>query len=335
MFLHGIAGIGKSELAKAYAVQYKKEYTNIIFIHYSGSLYNDVLNMDFSDDLPDEPPKKKFHRHNLFLKSLKSDSLIIVDNFNVTAADDDMLSAILNKYRCRILFTSRSHWDRKPAHELSEIEDTEDLFHIVSTFFDEAEAYREIVLDIIETTHRHTFAVELTARLLAHGILSPDELLTKLQQEKAALSSTDMILSEKDGRNSRQTYHEHIRLLFSLFKLSDEAQYIMRNMAFAPAAGISARLFAKWLDLPDMNDINELTAAGFIKESPGYTLALHPMIQEVMIAALDPSVSDCRTLMNVIRELCLRHGDSVPYYKTVFGVAENISELSGSHQHGG
>ena len=29
-FLHGIAGIGKSELAKAYAKQHRKEYTNVL-----------------------------------------------------------------------------------------------------------------------------------------------------------------------------------------------------------------------------------------------------------------------------------------------------------------
>ena len=38
VFLSGIAGIGKSELAKAYALQYKKEYTNILYLTYSGDL---------------------------------------------------------------------------------------------------------------------------------------------------------------------------------------------------------------------------------------------------------------------------------------------------------
>lgn len=31
VFLCGIAGIGKSELAKAYAKHYKKHYTNILY----------------------------------------------------------------------------------------------------------------------------------------------------------------------------------------------------------------------------------------------------------------------------------------------------------------
>ena len=38
VFLQGIPGIGKSELAKAYAKKFKKDYTNIIYINYSGNL---------------------------------------------------------------------------------------------------------------------------------------------------------------------------------------------------------------------------------------------------------------------------------------------------------
>lgn len=37
VFLYGIAGIGKSELAKAYAKQYKKYYTNILYAEYTGA----------------------------------------------------------------------------------------------------------------------------------------------------------------------------------------------------------------------------------------------------------------------------------------------------------
>ena len=38
VFLHGIAGIGKSELAKAYAKMHRKDYTNILYLTYSGDL---------------------------------------------------------------------------------------------------------------------------------------------------------------------------------------------------------------------------------------------------------------------------------------------------------
>ena len=64
VFLYGIAGIGKSELAKAYAKTYRKEYTNILYLMYSGNLRQDIIDLDFADDLPEdtEASKKRIAR---------------------------------------------------------------------------------------------------------------------------------------------------------------------------------------------------------------------------------------------------------------------------------
>ena len=99
VFLCGIAGIGKSELAKAYAKRYIKQYTNILYVEYTGNLHQDITDMDFIDDPPEISEQERFQRHNRFLRSLKSDTLLIIDNFNVTATQDSFLSVVL-KYRC-------------------------------------------------------------------------------------------------------------------------------------------------------------------------------------------------------------------------------------------
>ena len=77
MFLHGIPGIGKSELAKAYAKRYESEYTNILYIPCDSDLRNAIIDLDFADDLAEEDDTARFKRHNRFLKSLKSDTLLI------------------------------------------------------------------------------------------------------------------------------------------------------------------------------------------------------------------------------------------------------------------
>ena len=61
--------------------------------------------------------------------------------------------------------------------------------------------------NIIETVHSHTLAVELAARLLENGILEPQVLLQKLQEEKAALDSTDKIGITKDGKARQDVRH--------------------------------------------------------------------------------------------------------------------------------
>ena len=141
--------------------------------------------MDFIDDLPESTEQERFQRHNRFLRSLKSDTLLIIDNFNVTATQDSFLSVVL-KYRCQILFTTRSKLDEYCTLPLKEIEDMNTLFQLTSVFYSEADTYRATVEKIIETVHSHTFAVELAAKLPENGISTPDQLLTRLQVEKAA-----------------------------------------------------------------------------------------------------------------------------------------------------
>lgn len=323
VFLYGIAGIGKSELAKSYAKYYKKHYTNILYFEYAGDLHQSVTDMDFADDLPEDTEEERFRKHNRFLRSLKDDTLIIIDNFNATATQDSFLSVML-KYRCRLLFTTRSKFDSYCTLHLKEIKESSSLFQLVSSFYSEAEEHRSLVDEIIATVHRHTFAVELAAKLLENGILAPQQLLEKLQKEKASLENEDKIKAFKDGQSSNATYYYHIHTLFSLYSLSQEQKGIMRNLCFLPSAGISARLWAEWLQLRNLNDINDLIETGFVQSSLRHTISLHPMIQEITVSETAPSITSCHTLLDSLQKICLMHGIEVSYYKKLFQTAENI-----------
>lgn len=326
VFLYGIAGIGKSELAKAYAKQYKKYYTNILYTEYTGDLHQSVTDLDFTDDLPEDSEEERFRKHNRFLRSLKDDTLLIIDNFNVMATQDRFLPVML-KYRCRILFTTRSKLDGHCILQLKEIRETSALFQLVSAFYTESEEHRVLVEEIMETVHRHTFAVELAAKLLENGILHPEQLLDKLRDEKASLENEDKISAIKDGQNNKATYYHHIHTLFSLYSLSQEQQDILRDLCFLPLTGISARIFADWLGLTTLNEINDLIETGFVQANTRHTISLHPMIQEITLSETRPSVTSCHSLLDSIQKRCLMHGTEVSYHKKMFQTVENIIHL--------
>ena len=326
VFLQGIPGIGKSELAKAYAQNFKKEYTNIIYINYSGNLKNDIVDLDFLEDFnANESEKERFRRHHRYFRSLKDDSLIIVDNFNTVAADEELLSVVL-KYSCRILFTTRSRFDEYDNYTIEEMPD-DSLLGLMRNLYSEAENYSTILSEIIHTVHNHTFAVELSARLLEIGILNPNQLLEKLQTEKAAMNDEDVIGVKKDGKSSKATYYNHIHTLFSLYELSELETNVMRNLTLAPHNGISAKLFALWMKLESMNTVNDLIERGFVQPLPGRMILLHPMIKEVAVDETKPSVVNCSTLLNSIHTICLHHGYDVMYYQQLFGMIDTIIEL--------
>ena len=326
VFLSGIAGIGKSELAKAYAAQYQKDYTNVLYIFHSGDLVHDITDIDFVGDLDTDSPQERFHKHNRFLRILKEDTLIIIDNFNSSESKDPFLSEILT-YRCHILFTTRSKIDDHTSYLLGEIRDSNDLFALFSNFYTDAQDHHSSVEQIINAVHGHTFAVELAARLLAHGILSPDALLHKLQTEKASMNASDQIGVNKDGRKQKATYYEHIHTLFSLYQLSELELHTLRVLSLIPLTGISSQRFAEWMGQSNMNTINELIELGFVQEKTERIIALHPLMQEVVVAETKPSVSNCKPLLEHFQKICLHPGLDISYYKVFFQTIENTTAI--------
>lgn len=323
IFVSGIAGIGKSEFVKAYAAAHSKEYTNILYFTYPDSLQKLIADMDFSDDLASDDESTRFKKHNRFLRSLKEDTLLIIDNFNTTALDEPMLD-VLMKYSCRIIFTTRSRFEIGQTYELREISDIETLLDLSQKLYPETINNREIVTPIIETVHRHTFAVELAARLLQSGISEPSEVLKKLSECGVDPETEDKIKITKDGKSEKATYYSHIRALFSLYSLSEKMQSVMRYMVFAPTTGIRGKLLAKWTGLSDMNCINDLVELGFIQANEPDKISLHPIVQEIAVADLKPSIANCHTLILSINSLCMLHGAELPFSKTLFNVVENI-----------
>ena len=323
VFISGIPGIGKSELAKAYAKQHKADYTNIVHLYYTGSLREDITRMDFVDDLADDDTDMRYQRHARFLRTLKEDTLLIVDNFNVTAAEDDLLAEIM-AYRCKVLFTSRCSFAEYPTLELHEISDKQTLLHLMSNFYSEAAQHQGTLLQIIDAVHSHTLAIELAARLLETGMLESHTLLAKLQAEKAAFNVADTVNIHKDGRNTKATYYRHIHTLFSLYQLAAAEQDVMRSLCFTPPGGISARLLANWLQQGSLNTINSLIEMGFIQAQPGRIVALHPLVQEIALEELKSSIQNCRTLLDSLHEICLRHGEESPHVQVTMQTIEGI-----------
>ena len=320
VFLHGIPGIGKSEVAKAYAQQHRKDYTNILYIPCIDSLRQAIIDVDFVADLPSDTEDQRFNKHNRFLRSLRDNTLIIIDNFN--AVEDELLDVICN-YRCRVLFTTRNRFEHRTGLELRELDENV-LFQIVEYFYSDAQKNREIVEGILEAVHCHTFAVELTARLMESGFLKPKRLLEKLQAEKTAMDADDTIRTAKDGKSGRATYHDHIHTLFALFRLSRKAQEILRNMTLMPVTGISARLFGRWLGLRNLNAVNDLIDIGMIQPGCCRMIFLHPMIREVVMAEYPPSVTACETLLEGVQTVCWNHGQDVTFHRDMIQVIENI-----------
>ena len=81
----------------------------------------------------------------------------------------------------------------------------------------------------------------------------------------------------------------------------------MCNMCSSFHHCISVRIFAKWLELPTLNEINDLIETGFVQTTKRRTISLHPMIQEITLSETKTSVSSCHTLLDSLQHICLMH----------------------------
>ena len=325
VFIKGFAGIGKSEFAKAYAKKFKKEYRNILYFNYSGSLKEMITDMDFAGDNLSDDEHTRFTKHIRFLKSLRRDSLIIIDNFNT--ANDSFLSTLIN-YGCKMLFTTRSNIDCGYIFNLDVIGNNEDLYQLVGKFYSYSDENKAVINELIETVHHHTLSVEMIAKLLEKGLHSPEEILEHLRQNSADPESADKIKISKDGFSAKGTYYNHIRSLFSLYLLDENYQSIMLNMVLVDEVRI--RYFVKLLELNDTNGINELCELGFIKNSHADLVSLHPMIRDVVLLDLKPTFENCGTFIANLKSRLQIIGYELPDYAIIISSIRNVMKYIGS-----
>lgn len=303
VFVHGIAGIGKSEFAKAYAEIHAADYENTLYLTYRDDLEMTIALLEVTG----KPKQIAFNEHYKKLQCLDEKSLIILDNFNTTPAKEKLLGKLL-KLNCCLLITTRCKFEQAYTLELSEIADTEILLDLAGKYFTNMPDYRDTVTEIIEIVHHHTYAVELAARLLQTGLFKPDAVLQKLRDNAINPTLTDEISTEKDNLYQRHDYYNHIHLLFSLFELSEPMQYVLRCAFFLPMNGLDARQFAEWLELQDLNAVHDLDEIGLLKLSLENSLSMHPMVHDIVSADLLPSIENCNSFCKHLFDICTAHG---------------------------
>lgn len=308
VFITGTAGMGKSELAKTYAKKNEKKYTNIIHIFYDGYLKKCVTRMEFSDDTSDMSEETLFDKHMRTLKKLHSDSLVIIDNFNVLPKEDAFFKEFI-KLNCQILVTSRCNVSQYESVKVFEMNADTELAELFYKHCPSAKCSEDIVREIIQTVGCHTLTVCLSALSLTASGIEPEELLAELKTCGLNITSGEDVELYKDDDFTNGLMIEHLRKLLQLGKLSDQQLDILRNLSLLPVAGVLKNSFKNWMKLDNLTDVNHLIKYGFINEdTDNKKISLHPLLQEVIAIETMPTVTTCRTMLDNLHLICLAHG---------------------------
>lgn len=326
VFITGTAGMGKSELAKTYAKKNEKIYTNIIHLFYDGDLKKCVAQMEINDDTTDMSEDMLLDRHMKLLKRLHSDSLIIIDNFNVLPKEDAFFKEFI-KLNCKILVTSRCNISQFETVKVSEMDADTELVELFYKHCPSAKSSEDVVKDIIQTVGCHTLTVCLSALSLTASGMEPEELLAELRTCGLNIASGEDVELYKDDDFTDGLMIEHLRRLLQLGKLSNQQLDILRNLSLLPVAGILKNIFKNWMKLDNLADVNHLIKYGFINEdTDNKKISLHPLLQEVISIETIPTVTACRTLLNSLHLICLAHGLELRRPENIIASLISVSE---------
>lgn len=325
LFITGMAGIGKSEVAKAYAHKSRKKYTNIIYLYYTGDLRKDIANLTFADDSMEMNEEVRFQNHYKVMQKLHTDTLLILDNFNVLPKDEPFLKELM-KNDMQILITSRCKLKNYDSIEIKELDKEKELTELFYKHCPSAKRDPDSVSAIIEEVNCHTLTVCMAALTLEASGMEPEELLQELRSCGIG-QNTEEIEVFKDDEFSYASMIGHLRMLMKLNRLNEDSTSILRNLSLLPVSGVYKSAFKMWLELDSLKNVNELIRYGIISEdTENKTIALHPLIQEVAIAETIPTVSDCHVMLNHLHIICLAHGLDVKRPLTVMECLKSINK---------
>ena len=324
LFITGMAGIGKSEVAKAYAQTNRKKYTNIIYLYYTGDLRKDIANLTFADDSVEMNEEVRFQNHYKVMQRLHTDTLLILDNFNVLPKDEPFLKELM-KNDMQLLITSRCKLKNYDSIEIKELDKEKELTELFYKHCPSAKRDSDSVSAIIEEVNCHTLTVCMAALTLEASGMEPEELLQELRSCGIGQNMEEIEVF-KDDEFSYASMIGHLRMLMKLNRLNEDSIDILRNLSLLPVSGVYKSAFKMWLELDSLKNVNELIRYGIISEdTENKTIALHPLIQEVAIAETIPTVSDCHVMLNHLHLICLAHGLDVKRPVTVMECLKSIN----------
>ena len=247
LFITGMAGIGKSEVAKAYAQKNRKKYTNIIYLYYTGDLRKDIANLTFADDSVEMNEEVRFQNHYKVMQKLQTDTLLILDNFNVLPKDEPFLKELM-KNDMQLLITSRCKFKNYDSIEIKELDKDKELKKLFYKHCPSAKRDPDSVSAIIEEVNCHTLTVCMAALTLEASGMEPEELLQELRSCGIGQNMEEIEVF-KDDEFSYASMIGHLRMLMKLNRLNEDSIDILRSLSLLPVSGVYKSAFKMWLEL--------------------------------------------------------------------------------------
>ena len=209
--------------------------------------------------------------------ALKEKVLLVIDNSSDT--DNEELTALINT-NCKLIFITRKEREYG-NNELNvrAITDNETTYKLFQYYLGRQISEREKVCvdEIVESIEGHTLILELIAKQILSSHLSIDEAMN-LTRKKGFTS-----IGEEKIRHSGKydTISNIIDAIFDSSGMNEEHRAILKAIALFGTTGIHIKVFAKIVELSNLDSINELNYESWL-DIRNDIISIHPVISQVV-----------------------------------------------------
>lgn len=303
VFLHGVGGIGKTELANRYIHTHRADLQTVVAVRFSGSIRQTLLNEVKLEHFKREENEKDDAYFKRFLEQMKCcltpDDLFLLDNFDVEKDDD--LETLL-QCQCKFLITTREDY-RDYDYRQMDVGAMKDRSTLQSLFgyYNDTE-YTE---DQWDTLYRlfgfvdfHTMMIALLAKYLRITQESPYELYRKMRKAEGLTELDDTNIKQRKDRQLRpQSVERHLLTLFDLSGFTEPEKTLLRSLSLLGELAIDQDAFLDWIGMTDEEACAEaLVRHGWIQKYDN-KIMLHQIILDLVYNHLAPNAEHCNQLV--------------------------------------
>lgn len=268
VFLHGIGGIGKTEIAKAVVKQFRQTpvsehgIRSILWVPYIEDDFARSLVHAMPLDTAGKSLDRLFQEAIDIINHYQDSLLIIIDN--VESDTDDLLLKVTEYLPCRFLITSRvdgfHSFTRLPVPSMG-MDNCKSLFYCYYHNTPDDSSLKKI----IGLADCHTITVELLAKIADTEEMLLHEFLQSLIECGFKISAEEASTAHEKLRSDGRII-EQLQKLFRIYGCTPSQDRLLTQISTIPSMPFDFQQGRRWFSLRNRTDLNALAKRGWIKK---------------------------------------------------------------------